>query len=38
MPVKRKYTPGISKSFHQLLLLLFVALTLVLLFVKIVFF
>lgn len=38
MPVKRKYKPGISKSFHQTLLLLFVALTLVLLFTKIMFF
>ncbi len=38
MAVKRKYTPGISKPFHQALLLLFVALTLILLFMKIMFF
>lgn len=38
MPVKKKYTPGISKSFHQALLLIFVALTLIMLFVKIMFF
>lgn len=38
MAVRKKYTPGISKSFHRLLLLLFVALTLVMLFVKIMFY
>lgn len=38
MPAKKKYTPGISKSFHQALLLIFVALTLIMLFVKIMFF
>lgn len=34
----KKYTPGISKSFHQAMLLLFAALTLILLFTKIMFF
>ncbi len=38
MPVKKKYTPGISKTFHQTMLLLFVALTMILLFMKIMFF
>jgi hypothetical protein len=38
MPVKKKYTPGISKTFHQSFLLFFVAITLILLFMKIMFF
>ena len=38
MPVKKKYTPGISKAFHQTMLLIFVALTMIMLFVKIMFF
>ncbi|PSL20341.1 hypothetical protein CLV42_12543 [Chitinophaga ginsengisoli] len=38
MPVKRKYTPGISKAFHQTMLMIFVALTMIMLFMKIMFF
>ncbi|SFN01089.1 hypothetical protein SAMN05428949_1696 [Chitinophaga sp. YR627] len=38
MAVKKKYKPGISSAFHESMLLLFVALTMIMLFLKIMFF
>jgi hypothetical protein len=38
MAVNRKYKPGINQSLHETLLLLFAGLTMVLLFMKIMFF